>query len=60
MKSSDALAYLAWLKEQIESVKEDCKENKGFPNSYGAGYDNGVLRGLLDAYEYFSGEQYVG
>lgn len=49
---------MVWLKEQIESVKEDCKENKGFPNSYGAGYDSGVLRGLLDAYEYFAGEAY--
>ena len=45
--------YIHWLVTQIEFAKEDCKENKGFPNSYGAGYDSGVLRGFTDALEYF-------
>ena len=48
-----------WLREQIESAKEDCKENTDFPYSYGAGYDSGVLRTFLDVYEYYIGKPYV-
>lgn len=55
---NDMTNFLTWIEEQIISSKEDCKENKDFPNSYGAGYDNGVLRGLLDAYEYYTGKSY--
>lgn len=41
--------FRQWLNEEIQSAKEDCMDNKDYPNSYGAGYDSGKLNALLDA-----------
>jgi hypothetical protein len=36
------------IEEKVLSVKEDIKETKADPNSYGAGYDSGYLQALTD------------
>lgn len=36
------------IEEKILTSKEDVKENKDFPNSYGAGFDVGYLSALIN------------
>jgi hypothetical protein len=40
------------LLEKIEVAKKDCEENIDFPNSYGAGFDKGILTAYLEILEY--------
>lgn len=47
--------FLRWLSAEIEAAKETASENKDFPNSYGAGYDSGVLAGLQQVQQYYYG-----
>lgn len=48
--------FLKWLDEQIEQAKEDAKETKDSPNSYGHGFDSGFRDGLMKVKEYFTGD----
>lgn len=49
--------FRTWLDEEIELARIDEKEShKAAMNSYGAGYDGGVVRGLIMVRNYFTGE----
>ena len=57
MKQETYLEFMGWLADEISGAKEDTIENKGFPNSYGAGYDLGLLHGLQSVWKYLEGDE---
>lgn len=54
-KSQDR--FRAWLDERIQEELETVTENAGDTQSWGAGYDSGVVAGLKAVRTYFTGDK---